>query len=86
MKRKPAIPRHEPENWSLEIVEVHPEKPKSKTVNTFELIQYERTMEFGGIVPERSAFLDSLCRKIGPLTHEMPSLRTGDQPGMDSSH
>jgi hypothetical protein len=86
MKRKPTIQRPEPQAWFLESVEIRPEKPKLKTVNTFEAIKYERTMAFGGLVPERSSFLDEMCRKVGPLTHEMPTLQPGDQPGMESAH
>ena len=79
MKRKPTIPRPEPENWSLESAHVNPEKPKQKTVNVFEQIKYDRTMSFGGLVPERSAFLDEMCRKVGALNHEnLPALPSRD--------
>jgi hypothetical protein len=32
-----------------------------------ELDKLERTRALGGLVPERSPFLDQLCRKIGAL-------------------
>jgi hypothetical protein len=32
-----------------------------------ELDKLERTRALGGLVPERSSFLDELCRKIGSL-------------------
>lgn len=32
--------------------------------------KYDRTMDFGGLVPERSPILDSLVSRRGPFTHE----------------
>jgi hypothetical protein len=95
MKRKPTIPIPEPIDWKLESEQVVLATPNKKTVNEFERIKYENTLAFGGLVPERSAFLDSLCRKLGNnsnpkswakgYTYEMPALQPGDKPGVDPS-
>jgi hypothetical protein len=39
----------------------------NRPVNVHEALKLAETKKFGGLLPERSAFLDSLCSKIGPL-------------------
>lgn len=72
--RKQKMKVAEPEDWSLEVQE--PPKPKVKKESPeylekkkIEEGKLQRTKDFRGLVPEPSAFLQDLCRKIGPLKH-----------------
>jgi hypothetical protein len=40
---------------------------KTPIPDTGELAKLEATHKLGGLVPERSPFLDELCRKVGSL-------------------
>ena len=75
MKKKPKMPRPEPESWtlgSLPPVEVMPKKesPEFLAKKQIEEGKLQRTRDFGGLVPEPSRFLENLCSKIGPVTHD----------------
>ena len=80
MKTKPLVQNPDPQNTPFALISFAEDDPalppprgkvpKHKNPNSWEQIKMERTRALGGLVPERSPFLDRLARMIGELKHE----------------
>jgi hypothetical protein len=66
MKKKTRVPV-DLENFQLIAEKATSLPPKQKEPNWRELGAYQRTMDFGGLVPEHSALLEELVRRVGAL-------------------
>lgn len=94
-RHKSIVKNPDPENalFVLDYCDPIKRRKAKKDIDPQEQDKLNRTIAFGGLVPERSPIIDMLCRKLGPspkhwskgYTYEVPALPSGDNPGVDAS-
>lgn len=95
MKTRHINKNPDPENALFALDYCDPVKRRKKHIDPVQQAadqaKLDRTRAFGGLVPERSPLLDSLCRKLGNkpkswaegYTYEVPEVRSSAQPSVD---